>query len=135
MGRNRFARGLAVMPADRTIALEFLNALDINAFTAVLGGIFEHSAWIGHAAYPGRPFGSVSALHEAMVSVVENATAERQLALLRAHPELAQTGPLTAASLAEQGGMGLDRLASDEAAAPSTHSTPHTAPGLAFRLL
>ena len=52
-----------------------------------------------------------------MVSVVTNSGEERQLTLLRAHPELARPGPLTDASLAEQGGMGLDRLAADEAAA------------------
>ena len=56
-------------------------------------------------------------LHATMVSVVTNSGTERQLALLRAHPELAHPGPLTAASSAEQGGMGLDRLAADEAAA------------------
>jgi 2-oxo-4-hydroxy-4-carboxy-5-ureidoimidazoline decarboxylase len=51
-----------------------------------------------------------------MVSIVADAGPDRQLALLRAHPELAQTGPLTSASSAEQGGIGLDRLSSDEAA-------------------
>ena len=67
-------------------------------------------AWIARAAYANRPFASVAALHAAMVSVLTNAGPDRQLALLRAHPELARPGPLTAASTAEQGGMGLDRL-------------------------
>jgi 2-oxo-4-hydroxy-4-carboxy-5-ureidoimidazoline decarboxylase len=97
------------------IDLETLNTLGIDAFTAILGGIFEHSPWIARAAYAARPFVSVTALHATMVSVVVNSGLERQLALLRAHPELARPGPLTAASLAEQGGMGLDRLAAAEA--------------------
>jgi 2-oxo-4-hydroxy-4-carboxy-5-ureidoimidazoline decarboxylase len=103
--------------ATGTIDLDTLNALGVDAFTAVLGGIFEHSSWIAHAAWPARPFATLSALHTAMVSIVTNSAADRQLALLRAHPELAQTGPLTAASSAEQDGMGLDQLAADEAAA------------------
>jgi 2-oxo-4-hydroxy-4-carboxy-5-ureidoimidazoline decarboxylase len=98
------------------ITLDTLNALDCPAFTAALGGIFEHSPWVAKAAYVARPFGSIAALHATMVSVVMNAGAERQLTLLRAHPELASRAALTEASTAEQGGMGLDRLAADEAA-------------------
>ena len=105
------------MTADRTIDLGTLNTLGVDAFTAMLGGIFEHSSWVAHAAWVARPFASVPALHATMVAIVTNSGADRQLALLRAHPELAQSGPLTAASSAEQGGMGLDRLAADEAAA------------------
>lgn len=99
------------------IDLNALNTLGADAFTAILGGIFEHSPWVAQAAYAARPFASVPALHATMVSVVANSGAERQLTLLRAHPELARPGPLTASSAAEQGGMGLDRLAADEAAA------------------
>lgn len=99
------------------VDLETLNTLGVDAFTALLGGIFEHSSWVARIAYAGRPFASVAALHATMVSVVTNSGPERQLTLLQAHPELARPGPLTASSLAEQGGMGLDRLAADEAAA------------------
>lgn len=99
-----------------TIDLATLNTLGDDAFTAVLGGIFEHSSWVASAAYAGRPFRSVAALHATMVSVVANCGTERQLALLRAHPDLARPGPMTASSMAEQRGMGLERLATDEAA-------------------
>jgi 2-oxo-4-hydroxy-4-carboxy-5-ureidoimidazoline decarboxylase len=101
----------------RPIDLESLNTLGADAFTAILGGIFEHSSWIARAAWSGRPFASVPALHATMVSVVTNSGPERQIALLRAHPELARPGTLTASSATEQGGMGLDRLAADESAA------------------
>ena len=99
-----------------TIDLPALNELDAEAFAALLGGIFEHSPWVARAAHAGRPFISIAALHATMVAVVMNSGPERQLTLLRAHPELARPGPLTASSKAEQGGMGLDRLAADEAA-------------------
>ena len=105
------------MPAARC-SLATLNALDAEAFAALLGGVFEHSAWIARAAYSARPFGSVAELHAAMLRVVTDASVDRQLRLLQAHPVLAQPGPdeLTAASAAEQAGIGLDRLAADETA-------------------
>jgi 2-oxo-4-hydroxy-4-carboxy-5-ureidoimidazoline decarboxylase len=57
----------------------------------------------------------VAALHGAMVAAVDAAGTDAALTLLRAHPELARRETLTAASAAEQGGMGLDRLDQDEA--------------------
>jgi len=99
------------------IDLKTLNTLSIDGFTACLGGIFEHSPWVAQAAYAARPFISVTALHAVMVSIVANSGPDRQLALLRAHPELARPVPLTASSAAEQGGLGLDRLPPDETAA------------------
>jgi 2-oxo-4-hydroxy-4-carboxy-5-ureidoimidazoline decarboxylase len=101
---------------ELTVDLDTINTSGIDAFVAVLGGVFEHSPWIARAAYAGCPFDSVAALHAAMVSVVTNCGTERQLALLRAHPELARPATLTEASAAEQGGMGLNRLDADEAA-------------------
>jgi 2-oxo-4-hydroxy-4-carboxy-5-ureidoimidazoline decarboxylase len=100
-----------------TVDIAALNTLSADGFAALLGGIFEHSPWIARAAYASRPFASIPALHATMVSVVTNCGPERQLDLPRAHPELARPGPLTNASAAEQGRMGLDRLAADEAAA------------------
>jgi 2-oxo-4-hydroxy-4-carboxy-5-ureidoimidazoline decarboxylase len=105
------------MPAARC-SLAMLNALDAEAFVTLLGGVFEHSPWIVRAAYSARPFGSIAELHAAMLRVVTDASLDRQLRLLQAHPVLAQPGPdkLTAASAAEQAGIGLDRLAADEIA-------------------
>jgi 2-oxo-4-hydroxy-4-carboxy-5-ureidoimidazoline decarboxylase len=110
-------------PAD----LAALNALDDEAFVAMLGAVFEHSPWVASAALAGRPFASVAELHSTMMAAVLNAEPARQLALLRAHPELARPAPLTAASTAEQGGMGLDRLAADEAAAFSALNSAYRA--------
>jgi 2-oxo-4-hydroxy-4-carboxy-5-ureidoimidazoline decarboxylase len=115
------------------LTLDKLNTTGAEVFTAFLGHIFEHSPWIARAAYAGRPFASVPALHATMVAVLTNAAPDRQLALLRAHPELARPGPLTSASTAEQGGMGLDRLAAEEAATFDTLNTAyHTRFGFPF---
>lgn len=97
-----------------------LNALDRDAFTEALGGIFEHSPWIAAAAWDARPFGDVGALHAAMVAVVGAAPEEARLALVRAHPELAgetmRRRLLTAASTGEQAGAGLASLNAQDAA-------------------
>lgn len=105
------------LTTSRSIDLNTLNALSDDAFTAILGGVFEHSSWIARTTWATQPFSSVESLHATMLSVVANSGPEQQLTLLRAHPELAQTGQLTAASSAEQGGLGLHRLETEEAEA------------------
>lgn len=105
------------MAAARS-SLANINDLDGEGFVALLGSVFEHSPWIARAAYSARPFGSIAELHAAMLRVVVDAGVDRQLRLLQAHPMLAQSrsDTLTAASAAEQTGIGLDRLAAGETA-------------------
>lgn len=98
--------------------LSTLNTLSPSAFVQTLGAIFEHSPWVADGAYHARPFASVEALHAAMVEVVDRAGLEPQLALIRAHPDLAGkaalAGELTVESTSEQKGAGLDRLSPTE---------------------
>lgn len=99
-------------------ALAEINALDRAGFVAALGAVFEHSPWVADLAYAARPFADVATLHRAMVAAVATAGAERQLALIRAHPDLAgkaaRAGALGAHSTREQAGAGLDRLSEEE---------------------
>jgi 2-oxo-4-hydroxy-4-carboxy-5-ureidoimidazoline decarboxylase len=96
------------------ITLEELNASDRASFVTALRDIFEHAPWVAERAYAGRPFGSVAALHDAMMQAVRAAPRHQQLAFLRGHPELAgkvaRAGAMTAESKTEQGGLGLDRM-------------------------
>ncbi len=71
--------------------------------------LFEHSPWV-EARADARP--SSGDRHADLLAVVRDATPEEQLALIRAHPELAGRAAvdLTAASAAEQASAGLDRL-------------------------
>ena len=100
------------------MTLSELNALDRDAFTRALGGVFEHSPWVAHEAWQRRPFANLDALHRAMRQVVGDAGHERQLALIRAHPELAGRAmvrrELTADSRFEQSGAGLDQCSPAE---------------------
>ncbi len=100
------------------VSLDMLNAADRANFVAVLGGIFEHSPWVAERAHERAPFDSVTDLFAAMHAIVDRATKDEQLALVRKHPDLAgraaRAGTLTAASTAEQGALGLDRLSDAE---------------------
>lgn len=101
-----------------TVLPPTLNALSKADFIARLGGVFENSPWVAERAYPKRPFGGVRELHAAMCAEVAAAGEAAQLALIRAHPDLAGkaalAGELTAASSSEQAGAGLDRLTEAE---------------------
>jgi OHCU decarboxylase len=94
--------------------LEYLNATSEDAFVDEIGFVFEGSPWIARKAAARRPFGDVKSLHSAMVRVVAAASAEAQVALIAAHPDLAgrlaREGRLTASSLAEQTAAGLHAL-------------------------
>jgi 2-oxo-4-hydroxy-4-carboxy-5-ureidoimidazoline decarboxylase len=98
--------------------LEQLNGLDAAAFVAALGDIFEHAPWVAETAAAGRPFATVTDLHDAMMAAVKAASGEKQMAFLGGHPELggkvARAGAMTADSVAEQGSLGLNRLSDAE---------------------
>ena len=95
-----------------------LNRMDQKAYVAALGGIFEHSPWVAERSFGDRPFASIGALHAAMVAAMGRALASEQLTLLQAHPELAgkaaTRGELTADSMREQQGAGLDQCSPSE---------------------
>jgi OHCU decarboxylase len=99
-------------------AADRLATLDRAAFLALLGPVFEHSPWVAARAWAARPFDGLDGLHRAMMQAVADASADEQLALLRAHPDLAgkaaRAGAMTAESVREQAGAGLDRLSDAE---------------------
>jgi 2-oxo-4-hydroxy-4-carboxy-5-ureidoimidazoline decarboxylase len=91
---------------------------DRDAFVARYGPLFEHSPWVAEAVAGDAPFADDTQLHAAMVAAVAGAPRERQLALIRAHPDLAGraaiAGELTVDSAHEQASAGLDRLTPEE---------------------
>ena len=97
-----------------TLTLDAINAMDEPTFVAALGDIFEHAPWAAERAAALRPFASVTDLHMAMFNAVRGQTPGERLAFFNNHPDLggamAQRREMTAASNAEQGGLGLDRL-------------------------
>ncbi len=98
-------------------------------FVQVFGGVYEHSPWIAETVWelgsgPGTgpemdtARDTAEGLHRAFREVVDEAGEEKQLALLRGHPDLAGrlaiAGELTAASNAEQAGADLGNCTPDE---------------------
>ncbi len=77
--------------------------------------LFEHSPWVEARADALAASGD---RHADLMAVVHAASRDEQIALIRAHPELAGKaaidGTLTAASAAEQASAGLDGMTADE---------------------
>lgn len=100
------------------LTIEQLNAATPAEFVALLDGTYEHSPWIAERAAALRPFTSLAGLKHALVGVVRDAGTEPQLALIRAHPELAGKAmvskTLTAESTSEQGRAGLTDCTPEE---------------------
>ena len=100
------------------LTLERLNAAAPDEFVALLDGTYEHSPWVAQEAASKRPFRTLAQLKRALVESVREGGRERQLALIRAHPELAGkaaiAGQLTAESTGEQSRAGLTHCTPEE---------------------
>jgi 2-oxo-4-hydroxy-4-carboxy-5-ureidoimidazoline decarboxylase len=98
--------------------LSDLNACSTDDFVAALANVFEYSPWIAERAASARPFAGVNQLFDAMKVAVDRAPSELRLALIKAHPDLAnktqRAAGLTAESSAEQNSVGLDQLSDAE---------------------
>lgn len=95
-------------------SLAELNQSSQDAFVAALDGVFENTPAIAQAAWHQRPFTTLEALHQSLVEVVQSATSNVQIELIRAHPDLGSKTKMAEASVQEQAGAGLDQLTSKE---------------------
>ena len=100
------------------LTLEQLNAASPAEALSLLDGLYEHSPWIAEQALAQRPFRSLAHLKHALAQVVRTAELDAQLALIRAHPELAGkamvANSLTAESTNEQNKAGLTQCTPEE---------------------
>lgn len=100
------------------MTLAEINAADRAAFTAALGHLFEHSPWVADETWAKRPFRDAAHLHAELCRTMRGASRDRQLALIRAHPDLAgrlaQQNRLTAESTKEQASAGLGAMSAAE---------------------
>jgi OHCU decarboxylase len=99
------------LPPRDPLPFSAVQSLDESGFASLLAPVVEHSAWVAAEAWQAGPFPNWTALFQAMSNTMLGAHSERQLALLRVHPELAgqeaQAGTMTADSQSEQGRLGL----------------------------
>ncbi|HEX4710769.1 2-oxo-4-hydroxy-4-carboxy-5-ureidoimidazoline decarboxylase [Phenylobacterium sp.] len=86
-------------------------------FLARFRAVYEASPWVAEGVWPAVEAGKLdetAALAAAMRAEVDAAPREMQLALIRAHPELASRARMADASVKEQSGAGLDRCSGEE---------------------
>ena len=100
------------------ISIQALNTLSRNGFVSVIGPVFEHSPWIAELTWNKKPFTDVEQLLRALGETVDDSGEAKQLALIRAHPDLvgraALAGALTRESTGEQASAGLNQLTAAE---------------------
>ena len=99
--------------------------LSKDDFMHHFAGVYEHSDWVADLLWQQMEvsverhcFDTLDAISAQMRHIVDTASHEQKLALLRAHPDLAgkaaMAGELTDASTSEQAGAGLDQLNEEE---------------------
>ncbi|MBS0469193.1 MAG: 2-oxo-4-hydroxy-4-carboxy-5-ureidoimidazoline decarboxylase [Proteobacteria bacterium] len=102
------------------LTLDQLNHAPAAEAAQMLDGLYEHTPWIAEQALAQRPYASLAHLKHAMVQVLAAAPRQKQLALVRAHPELAGkamvSNTLTAESTNEQNKAGLTQCTPEELA-------------------
>ncbi len=100
------------------LTIDAINTLSPADFATAFGDIAEHSPWVAEGAASRRPFEDREAMIVAFEASMRAADEAHQLAIIRAHPDLAGraaiAGELTADSSAEQKGAGLDTLTAAE---------------------
>lgn len=94
--------------------LEMINHSSEEKFIELFQDIYESSPWIPQEAVVSRPFNQISDILETMQQVLDRAPFEKQLALIRAHPELGKKIKMSSTSTEEQQKAGLNALNSVE---------------------
>ncbi len=107
--------------------------IDRADFLARFGGVFEHSPFIAERALDAGTVAEplkAAGVHAALTEVFRKASADEQLGVLQAHPDLAGklaiAGGLTEDSRREQAGAGLDRLSAEEHSRFTALNTAYT---------
>jgi len=94
-----------------------INKLPKSEFVKVFANIFENAIWIAEKLYNQKPYDNFEELSLKILNIFETATKEKQLKILKNHPDLAnktKIGSLTPDSLKEQTGAGLDQCTEEE---------------------
>ena len=95
-------------------------ALSRQEFVETFGGVYEHSPWVAERVFDKGLAGGqnqAGGLSKRMTEIVNQASNEEKLALIRAHPDLvgkSAIAELTAASRREQNNAGLDQCTAAE---------------------
>ena len=94
-----------------------INKLPQSEFVKVFANIFENARWIADELYNQKPFNDFEELASKILGIYDNATKEKKLKIIKAHPNLAdktKISLLTPDSLKEQTNAGLDQCSEEE---------------------
>ena len=94
-----------------------INKLSKSEFIKVFANIFENARWIAEELYNKKPFNNFGELSSKILNIFETTTKEKQLKILKDHPDLAnkaKLSTLTPNSLKEQTSAGLDQCTEEE---------------------
>jgi 2-oxo-4-hydroxy-4-carboxy-5-ureidoimidazoline decarboxylase len=91
-----------------------INQMSQESFVEVFGTVYEATPEVAAEVWRDRPFTDSAALHQAMVTVVNNMSAAAQLRLILAHPDLGSKAQMAEASVQEQSNARLDQLSAVE---------------------
>ena len=94
-----------------------INKLSQSEFIKVFANIFENSSWIALELYKEKPFDNFENLSTKMLDIFDKTTKEKQLKILKAHPDLAdktKMDSLTLNSKKEQSNARLDQCSREE---------------------
>ena len=94
-----------------------INKLSQSEFVKVFANIFENARWIADELYNQKPFNDFEELASKILGIYDNATKEKKLKIIKAHPNLAdktKISLLTPDSLKEQTNAGLDQCSEEE---------------------
>ena len=94
-----------------------INKLPKSEFIKVFANIFENALWIAEKLYNQKPFDNFEELSSKMLNIFKAAKKEKQLKILKDHPDLANKTKiswLTPDSLKEQTNAGLDQCTKEE---------------------
>ncbi len=100
-------------------SVKHLKQLNLDEFVNRYGGIYEHSPWVAQETHEiAGEIEDVGELATVFAMCVEQATNDRKLALIRAHPDLAGkasiSDELTEESTVEQASAGIDQCSEEE---------------------
>jgi 2-oxo-4-hydroxy-4-carboxy-5-ureidoimidazoline decarboxylase len=96
------------------MTIDEINAMSPQAFIEAFGDVAEHSPWVARETQAHRPFRNRDEMALHFERTLKAANRDAQLALIRAHPDLATKAKLTEDSSKEQAGAGLTSLSADE---------------------
>jgi 2-oxo-4-hydroxy-4-carboxy-5-ureidoimidazoline decarboxylase len=102
------------MDQHAMMSIADVNAMSPQAFIEAFGDVAEHSPWVAREAQSFRPFANRDEMAVSFERALKSANRDAQLALIRAHPDLAGKAKLTEDSTREQQGAGLTSLTADE---------------------